>query len=299
MERNEWADRFADNVVRRTELDNRTSLYVVLMLLVLPPIVAVILSTYVVIENPDVFVDPDDVTFAIVTAMITECCVASFLLFSINRAGRKHQRRDMEWMDDLIGYVESKGGDSSGMHEVRDRIRMTGWKVKGAFSGLMLFLGLAMLLVTAVLVSTGVDVVDDNIFLLLFISYVLLLVQLVFTMGTTIRFPYRHDKAQCRFTEALSIQMKSIGIPCEPMNRTVHRRFMVVHIVLFIVTLGLYSSVLLLLTIHRMNKHIKAQWDYEERLLREIVEFEGGSGIEGVGYNQPRNAAARFLKNSM
>ena len=32
-----------------------------------------------------------------------------------------------------------------------------------------------------------------------------------------------------------------------------------------------------------MNKHLAEQWDYEEMVMRRIVEFEGGIGIECVG----------------
>ncbi len=299
MERNGWADRFTDNVIRRTERDICMSVYVVLLLLVLPPVAAAVFCPLIIEINHDIFVDGSDLAIAVVTAMVGECCMASFLLFSMNRAGRKHQSRDLEWMDALIGYVESKGGDTTEMHEVRDRIRMTGWKVKGAFSGFMLLLGLILLLATGLFMYLGIDVISENVRVLVVVSYVLLLIQLVFTMSTTIRFPYRHDKAQCLFTEALSTQLRHIGIPTEPMKRSIHRRFMVVHIILFVVTLGLYSSVLLMLTIHRLNVHIRKQWKYEERLMADIIEFEGGVGVEGIGFNQPRNAAARFLKNTM
>ena len=298
MERNEWADRFTDNVIRRTDRDSSTSAYVVLLLLAFPPILAVAFGAFVVLGNREIF-GTDDLTIPIVTALVGECCITSFLLFSMNRTDRRHQSRDMEWMDSLIGYVKSKDGDTSEMERSRAKLRITGWRAKGVFSAAILTVNLLILVALGASMLAGIDILDHNITAFVIASYVLLLIQLVFTMGTTIRFPYRHERAQCEFTEALSREMRAIGIQCEPMVRATHRTFMVVHILLFVVTLGLYSAVLLLLTTHRMNRHIRIQWKYEEELMRRIIEFEGGVGVEGVGCNQPRNRVARALKNSM
>ena len=73
----------------------------------------------------------------------------------------------------------------------------------------------------------------------------------------------------------------------------------IIHIVLFVVTLGLYSIPLLLIANHGMNKHIRNQWKYETDLMMKIIRNEGGIGVEGFGSNQPSNAFLRFLKNAL
>ena len=297
MERNQWADRFTDNVVRRTERDSDTSVYVVFLLLCIPMFLAIVFSFFVVETNQDIFDSMDIIEIAFSTIFVSECCIAGFLLYSYTRTDHDHQARDVEWMDALIGYVGSKGGDTSDMERIRKGIRTSGWSVKKAFSGAMLLVDLAILAVIGIAAFLNVGMLADRLFQMLLVCYAVLLIQFVFTVSTTVRFPFRHDRVQCEFTEALSVQLRGIGIPMEPMDRSVRRSYLLIHILLFIVTLGLYSCVLLLLTSYLTSRHIKTQWKYEQRLMMEIISFEGGVGIEGIGSNQPKGAVARFLKN--
>lgn len=297
MERNQWADRFTDNVVRRTERDSDTSVYVVFLLLCIPMFLAIVFSFFVVETNQDIFDSMDIIEIAFSTIFVSECCIAGFLLYSYTRTDHDHQARDVEWMDALIGYVRSKGGDTSDMERIRKGIRTSGWSVKKAFSGAMLLVDLAILAVIGIAAFLNVGMLADRLFQMLLVCYAVLLIQFVFTVSTTVRFPFRHDRVQCEFTEALSVQLRGIGIPMEPMDRSVRRSYLLIHILLFIVTLGLYSCVLLLLTSYLTSRHIKTQWKYEQRLMMEIISFEGGVGIEGIGSNQPKGAVARFLKN--
>ncbi len=46
-----------------------------------------------------------------------------------------------------------------------------------------------------------------------------------------------------------------------------------------------------------MNAHLVEQWAYEEELMRRIIEFEGGTGIETCGEGSGR--VTRILGNLM
>ena len=297
MERNQWADRFTDNVVRRTERDSGTSVYVVFLLLCIPMFLAIVFSVFVVETNQDIFDSTGIIEIAFSTIFIGECCIAGFLLYSYTRTDHGHQARDVEWMDALIGYVGSKGGDTSDMERIRKSVRTSGWSAKKTFSGAMLLVDLVILAAIGIATFLDIGMLSDRSFQMLLVCYAVLLIQFVFTVSTTVRFPFRHDRIQCEFTEALSVQLRGIGIPMEPMHRSVRRSYLLIHILLFIVTLGLYSCVLLLLTSYLTSRHIKTQWKYEQRLVLEILSFEGGVGIDGTGSNQPKSAVARFLKN--
>ena len=142
-----------------------------------------------------------------------------------------------------------------------------------------------------------VEAPDMDVLNVVYLSYALLLIQFIFTTGTTYRFPAKHDDAQHRFTKELQRCLPGIDQPA--MGHEVRIGSRIIHIILFVVTLGLYSIPLLLLANHGMNKHIRNQWKYETDLMMKIIRNEGGIGVEGFGSNQPSNAFLRFLKNAL
>ena len=80
MERNEWADRFVDNVVRRSDWDTITKTSVITLVLVFPIVFALLFSFYVFYENPDVFLDSENsILVALVVSLVGECFLASLI----------------------------------------------------------------------------------------------------------------------------------------------------------------------------------------------------------------------------
>ena len=122
----------------------------------------------------------------------------------------------------------------------------------------------------------------------------LLILEFLLSTGATYGFPHSHEKAQIEFTEELSSVLDGKGIRVEPMRPLVGRPHWVVAILLFIVTLGLFTAVLFLFACRNMNLHIRNQHEYEDGLLNAIIEAEGGNGVrpaERVG------RAAGFLRS--
>ena len=298
MERNEWADRFVDNVVRRSDWDTITKTSVITLVLVFPIVFALLFSFYVFYENPDVFLDSENsILVALVVSLVGECFLASLILFSLTARTHRHLRRDMLWMDALIGYVDSKGGDSERLRSIRGEVNDRWWTVKTLFS-MCIWLSIAVILgAIGIFMFYRVNVLDMDVLNVVYLSYALLLIQFIFTTGTTYRFPAKHDDAQHRFTKELQRCLPGIDQPA--MGHEVRIGSRIIHIILFVVTLGLYSIPLLLLANHGMNKHIRNQWNYETDLMMKIIRNEGGIGVEGFGSNQPSNAFLRFLKNAL
>lgn len=300
MERNVWADMFIDIVVRRSGYDTLMKTSVVTMVLVVPFLVCLVLCVCQFSANADVFRDSDVAAYILLDVVaVAQCCIASFILLMITRRSHRHLVRDIVWMEAVSGYVGSHGADTTVLDEIRGEVSERGWTVKILVSA-ALWAAIGVILVAmGVSMYYRTDALDNSVMGLIVVSYIILLAQFVVTIGSTAMFPSRHDSVQCRFTEELSRRMADIGVECSPMERSVSDVRPLIHVILFVATLGLYSFVLLLLANHRMNAHLKSQWEYETVLMMRIIRNEDGIGVEGIGDNQPSNAALRFLRNAL
>lgn len=298
MERNEWADRFVDCVVQRSQRDNVLGTFSMLLTMVLPYLIGMVILVLVFASDPEVL---EGWSFDVATevGLIAENCIAGYILLAMTRRSRKHLSRDLDWMDALIGYVGSHGMDTSGMEELRGRAAKGAWGARLAVAKVLWAIGVLFLIAVVLYLGHGDGPYDGDILMLVTLSYILLMIQFLFAVGATTGFPSRHDEVQCEFTRELKQRCEGFGLFIPAMERRVPKRHRVVRAVLFIVTLGLFSIPLLLLCNMHLNRHIRGQWSYEERLMDDIISFEGGSGIEGTGCNQPSSAVGRFLNNLM
>lgn len=180
MGRNEWADRFVDCVIRRTEWDALPKTNGIVLILVLPTIINIILTTTLLAFHQDIFPGDHSLIIATVMGIMAECCLAGFVLFSLAKRTRNHLARDRVWMDSLIGYVESHGADTSGMRRVREEVPGRGWIAAAASAA----------------------------------AWVIIL-----ALGSTARFPWAHDDLQCRFTAELSEACRSSDWRSNPWSR--------------------------------------------------------------------------------
>ena len=294
MGRNEWADRFVESVIRRTQWDAPPKSKGILLMVVVRPIINIILTTTLLAFHQDIFPGDHSLIIATVMGIMVECCLAGFVLFSLAKRTRNHLARDRVWMDSLIGYVESHGADTSGMRRVREEVPGRGW-IAAAASAAAWVIILAMTVGVGVAIARGADPLPLSDWIIY--EYIVILVQFIVTLGSTARFPWAHDDLQCRFTAELSEACRNFGLEVKPMEPCVKRNRWWVNTILFVVTLGLYTVMLLLLANYRTNRHIASQWRYESHLMISIVRFEGGIGIEGYGNNQPENGLLRLITN--
>ena len=295
MERNKAADAFVDCVVHRGDRDMMLKPSLFIAGLFIPVVIGTAVAFAVLWldsanGNPTF---PEDrykecVTVMLLTAFTAEAALSSFMLFCVTRRNRNHLKRDTEWMEALSDFVDFHGGDSASMRRTALRNRSV---IGGTATNLSMVIWIVL---TLALVALGIGIFRtydsaslDGVTMAVLVMAVpvmlILLAQFAITVGSVFIFPSNHDAVQARFTEEFSEKCAGFGFRVDKMNHTVHRRDIWPHLILIVVTLGLYSFVYLFISCREMNKHLAEQWDYEEMLMRRIVEFEGGTGIECVG----------------
>jgi len=113
-------------------------------------------------------------------------------------------------------------------------------------------------------------------------TILLLMLQFLITVGSVLGFPARHDKMQADFTGAMCKEFDRFGFCAEPFSHDIPSSRIWVHALLMLLSLGLYSVIYLFISCKEMNSHLVGQWVYEEDLMRRMIDFEGGIGIEAV-----------------
>ena len=291
MERNESTDAFADCVVRRTDHDTVMKPGVVVATMVVPAVLALLMVTVVMDANVGTVFTEDGVRAGIVTALVTECCVIGFMLYVLAGRTASHQKRDVVWTDSLVGYARSKGADVGELEKLAGKVRSRGRGPLRAVCFVLWAFSAVLLLAMAFYFGFLTGDIDDRIFLLAGVEYILLVLQFLIGTGATYGFPYAHEKAQIRFTEELSARLKDRGVSVDSMKPLVGKPHWVISILLFILTMGLFSVVLFLFACRNMNLHIRNQQEYEDSLLETIIKAEGGNGVRPVEGSGPGVAA--------
>ena len=282
MERNAYADMFADCVVRRTEYDTVMKPGIILLTMALPALLALAVVTIVIDVNIGVNFTEEGVSAGILVALVTECCVIGYMLYMLSGRTARHQSRDDDWAAALIGYARSKGADVSDMEALAKKMHRRGRSPLRVLSLVLWGISVIFLLFLGVYLGLLSEPLDQRIYLLGTISYILLILQFLLSTGATYGFPYKHEKRQIAFTEEFSRRMGDIGLEFPSMKPLVGRPHRILMGLLFIITLGLFSLVLFLLACRNMNLHIHNQWGYEQKVLERIIEIEGGSGVRPV-----------------
>lgn len=280
MGRNEAADAFADCVARRTEYDivARTSL--MLAILVVPVAIGCITALFMMSSGMDSFDISDDGRIIVAIGVATECSIASYLLFMMNRRSRRHLKRDIAWMNALTDYAESQGADVGKLRDLSKAAAKRKGGVNYTTSGTIWLFSALYLVLIGIMSYRKADIVDDHMLMLAGVSYILVLVQFILSAGSTSRFPGRHDRIQCEFTDELSKRLRSAGIYSEPMKRSAGNLHPVINTFLFVITLGLFAVPLVIKANVELNRHIKTQWKYEADMLARIIRAQGATGIE-------------------
>ena len=299
MERNTHADGFVNCVVRRGDRDVLIKPWLLAATLLVPMIVGVVLCASAIesdsASDSPVLPSGGEPMLELAIAVITlNIALAAFMVYSVARRNRNHLKRDREWMGSLCGLVDSHGGDATRMREVMDRESYRSKEKVTGLSGALC--GLIIVIVASFGVVPALLDVDVPSLLLMACAFVLLVLEFMATIGIVFGLPSTHDKVQSEFTKELKAAAAPIGLNVPAMEHTVRRRWQLVHIVLMVCTVGLYSFVYLFLACKSMNKHIRAQWAYEEDLMRRVISFEGGTGIEATEEGSP-SRAARIARN--
>lgn len=309
MERNRGADEFVNCVVHRGDRDMMIKPWLFIASLVVPLICGTAMAAWILwidTYSVEVHFSADSyggcLRILVISAFAIEAALSSFMMFCVARRNRNHLGRDAEWMSALCDYVESKGGNAI---ELRKTARKCSSIIGGPVTKISMIVWIILVLTIVVLgiwfhqldPGTGIEVPLAVIAFSWTPVFFLLIVQFALTFGSVLGFPARHDKIQADFTKELEKQCARFGLRIEPLEHKVLRRDIWIHTVLLILTLGLYSFADLFVSCREMNAHLVEQWAYEEELMRRIIEFEGGIGIETCGEGSSR--VTRILGNLM
>lgn len=289
----EHANRFADCVVGRVAHDTVMKPGMVIATMAVPAFMAVVMTVFIMDTRAGSEFTDDGILAGLVTAMVTECCVVGFMFHMLASRTAAHQRRDAVWADSLVGYAESRGADTAVLKDLAGDMRMRGRTSLRVLSLALWSVSLIMLLALVFLlprISGGPDIREYSI---VAAAYVILILQFLISTGSTYGFPHSHEMAQIRFTEELAARLRETGMDVEPMERMVGRPHRFIAAFLVVVTLGLFTLVLFPISCRGLNLHLRNQWDYEEGLLRRIIEAEGASGVRPVEKPSGRGARTR------
>ena len=309
MERNRGADEFVNCVVHRGDRDMMIKPWLFTASLLVPLIYGAAMAAWILwsdTHSGGVHFPADSydgcIRVLVISAFATEAALSSFMMFCVARRNRNHLGRDAEWMSALCDYVESKSGNTV---ELRKTARKCSSIIGGPVTKISMIVWILLVLTIVVLgiwfhqldPGTGNEIPLAVMAFNWTPVFFLLIVQFALTFGSVLGFPARHDKVQADFTKELEKQCARFGLRIEPMEHKVLRRDIWVHAVLLVLALGLYSFAYLFVSCREMNAHLVEQWAYEEELMRRIIEFEGGTGIETCGEGSGR--VTRILGNLM
>lgn len=270
------ADKFANNVVKRSESDIVVRTRLIFMLSFLPLLISIIGLSVIRMGNTV------DMAAASLVITATEFSILGFLLFIMSYRTYKHGMRDIEWMDTLIEYVASKNARTQEMESYRKKIHPLFRRVSIYISLLLMSFNVLYLLLIGVFFYSHGDMFSEHVVAMSGASLTILILQFILSSGSTVLFPGYHDELQSKFTVAMKASLMPRGIVVSSMPNSVRKRHILIHILLFIVTFGLYLVYSLFESSIKMNIHLYNQWEYEVKLLEEIIEIEGAKGVEPV-----------------
>ena len=293
MERNRAADAFVNCVSHRSDRDTVIKPSLFGASIIVPILFGTLTALWILFSDTDYgrrFFSESDREACIMAAMIVafavEISLSSFMMYCVSRCNRNHLKRDEEWMAALCDYVDSHGGDSSEMRRISRGCSGPFGNIASKVSLFIWILTLVSLAATGIaLHSVSADHIAgaaSGLAVLMVPTILLLMLQFLITVGSVLGFPARHDKMQADFTGAMCKEFDRFGFCAEPFSHDIPSNRIWVHALLMLLSLGLYSFIYLFISCKEMNSHLVGQWVYEEDLMRRMIDFEGGIGIEAV-----------------
>jgi hypothetical protein len=232
----------------------------------------------------------------------------SYIAYMMMKSTQLHIERDIVWTDSLTEYAAGYGMDASRLREMSDGIlaqRIT-WARAVAFIPLVA-LGLMMVLSFFVL-----NFWDDSSFEIPELIVLSTAMGILFATTAFVHFKmYRVGDIQCRFTEEFKDVMDDEGITDTMVGKPHSHKFRIpivlaiIAVILYLLMVfavdllkeqgiiapqthpaiiigGIYLTLMFFYCVHVLNRHLRDQWAYEDKLLERIAEREGATGVETV-----------------
>ena len=284
---NESADAFLDCIMKRPRYDTMIHMGTVFLIVGVAPVVIMwfinsshTAGTYEMI--------------GIVGAHMLENLLFNFIIFSIVLALYKHHLRDILWMDALTGYARSYRHDVSKLESIM--LEFDDRSIDKAIKLMRIYIAalIAVTILQAVFVS--VHEMDINTCIRIMIAYMLMMLVML-CISTCYQFKKlrRYDRLQHRFENAFYSMMKGELKDISPNAKRIWTRYLWPHVIVMILTVGLYSLLFCFFVVHCMNVHLTTQHRYEGRLMRAIMNKEGAVGVRSVEKDMGRGIDSMFL----
>ncbi|MBR4226588.1 MAG: hypothetical protein IKR86_07475 [Candidatus Methanomethylophilaceae archaeon] len=278
------ADRFLNCVMRRSESDSLFRIGVVLSVTLLCPVFVIVIYY----EWFDVI--PKDAEIALGLAWWT---IMFYTIYLEVKGMNLHRIRDTEWADALTSYARSRGRGSEDMDRFLESKGManTDRAMKASKAAFLLMFAFNISLIFLMRLS-GIDEVQGDLIVNVIPS--LMIVELAVTAAYIFKVVASHDSIQNEFTVLFVEAMGDVLDVHDPMRTSLtgSRVRLWPHVVLLVVTLGMYATVFNLLAVHKMNIHVTTQWSYENRLVAAIAKAEGASRVEKDEAEGPKGVKA-------
>lgn len=275
MDSVEAANRFVNCVMNRYRSDTVMRIGGTILILISPFLA--LLFGYMSLNGSD----PKVEDYLVWTCIGFFFFILSLSMFMIYRRLVDHSVRDREWRDALTEYAVSKGCDVAYLKDISRKAKSKESTIaEGPAILLLIVMFLVIVLVGGNPNMFGITETDGSrLMAIIIVGMLVAFLMMLFVLLYVLTFPYKHESTQIDFTAELCRVLSERGVTMIEMRQTVNHKSIVLGIILFIITGGLWSIVMLYRTYSDANIHVQNQWSYESRVMELIIEAEHGTGI--------------------
>jgi hypothetical protein len=301
---NTGVDRFLTCVIRRSEKDTIIRVGALILIMIVTPVVAILLTLDALWVYNNYIADPTEIiefpNFVLshlddfAGAHMMEYSIGTYILYLVFRSYLNHCERDLEWMDSLIAYANHKGRNTENLTNIRNKgfIEKTRRVTKCFLIWFIIVLfvcGFQAVFISLKDMQPQLAVMTINI--LIFV----MILQMAFTTIYIYRHIKYHTEVQHEFTTEFAKIMPEMAPKMETTECFIKDVALWKFLVPMILTFGLFSILSTMMSIHLMNHHIRDQWVYEEKLVRRIAHEEKAVGVEKVFSDREKTLAEKVL----
>ena len=267
------ADRFLNCVMKRSDSDSLFRIGAFLMITILAPAIAFVVMHEFLGSGSSIA--DTGVELVAWTAIL-------YALYLEVKGLNLHLARDAEWADSLASYARFRGRGSDEIDSLAGSMRDAG-NGRAMQVTKYTFLAMAVVNIAAAVLTGNRDIGVTSQSILTWAALILTVVEMAFTSAYILETITKHNFQQCKLTSLFVESMGGIINIGEMSTGAAKEKIdLLPHIILLMITLGVYSLFFNLFVLHRMNNHISCQWEYEERLLEEIAKAEGATDVRRI-----------------
>ena len=253
---------------------------------------------------------------AVVVCIAVEMFVIMVIVYKLYTRLISHSKRDIVWMQSLLNYTRSKGGYTKDMEKT---IRKTRKKERFAFRFIpkllliIMFVFMSWVLLYATPAISSLEggnemfnlIIDGESVFAIDIVYIALMAGMIPTVAMMIvvfvplvKFPYAHENRQVTFSRQLANSLHQVGVRVMPMTPIVKNMSIVLNLIMYFITMGLWFPIMIYKVFRNMNNHLMNEWFYEAEVLK-AVESDGAEGFDSEFFEMSPDRKIKDRKKRM